>query len=144
MLHAPGTCSLGERSPVARPWWVNAFITNLFSTPGWPEGRLWNRANLPLVPCAALWWLCSPCPCPTVEFCPCPPFPDSTLCSETTSLPCHTDLIKLLLFVRVELPVAGEKCVPPFVQPSWSQDLSEMHRQEEVADVRADVWVLGT
>lgn len=32
-LRAPGTCSLRERSHVALPWWVNTFISNLFSTP---------------------------------------------------------------------------------------------------------------
>ena len=38
------------------------------------------------------------------------------------SLPCHTHLIKLLLFIHVEPPVAEGKCVPHFVPvPSLPQ-----------------------
>lgn len=44
---------------------VNTFISDLFSIPGWPEGRLWNRARSPLVSCAALRSLHdSPAPAP--------------------------------------------------------------------------------
>ena len=44
------------------PGGVNTFISDLFSTPGWPEERLWNRTSSPLVFCAALQLLHSPYP----------------------------------------------------------------------------------
>lgn len=36
------------------PGEVNTFISDLFSTPGWPAGRWWDRPRSPLVSCAAL------------------------------------------------------------------------------------------